>query len=50
MGYDTDFLKENLPDLDKLLAIVAKEKRPDPIQHLVELLQRQIELRDGKNC
>lgn len=49
MGLDTDFLKEKLPDLDRILAEVAKEQRPDPIKHLIQLLQKKIELRNDKN-
>lgn len=49
MGLDSDYIREHLPDLSKILAEVAKEKRKDPIQHLIALLEKNIELRNVKN-
>ena len=48
MGLDSDYLKQHLPNLDTILAEVAKEKRKDPIKHLRQLLLKDIELRDLK--
>ena len=44
MPMDSDYLREQLPELAKLLATVATEKRGDPIAHLVQLLRKEIEL------
>ena len=44
MPMDSDYLREQLPELAKHLATVAAEKRGDPIAHLVQLLRKEIEL------
>ena len=45
MGLDSDYLRQELPELDELLATVATEKRDDPILHLVQLLEKTNELK-----
>jgi len=46
MPMDSEYLREQLPELAILLATVAAEKRGDPILHLVQLLRKEIELKE----
>ena len=50
MPMDSEYLREQLPELAILLATVAAEKRGDPILHLVQLLQTCLKTRKKKTA